>query len=685
MLKTDLQQLRSIKHHAESPSKPQKCGFFRGFMLSNFLHKCVVWCCILCYNQGMKLNYDKKSKDPTYFIQIGFRNGKKTSTRNVARIGKHSELLAQGISDPLAFAMQKVAEANQQQKEGKVSLEVKIDFDEKLAASNAAVSSSTSLGIGYFFLQAIYHQLELDRFFEDVSKGKKISFQPNDVNRFLTYARILDPDSKLGTYEHLNCFYEKPSFGYQHILRTMDLLYQNYDAYISHLYEKSGNVVKRSSAVCYFDCTNYYFETETEDTYIDEATGEILRGLRRYGPSKEHRPNPLAEMGLFMDSQGIPISMCIANGSDSEQKLAVPLEKKITEMFKGKKFIYCADAGLNSLDIRLFNSMGGRSFIVTQSVKKLSDVLQAAVFNDYDYCLLSDGSSTTIQKLKDFDRMDAGNRSLYQDRAFKILSANRAVDVGLTEEKICKNGKKKTVKSKVLLKQTIIVTFSRKMMEYQRHIRNNQIQRAKNLLKNLDPETYRKGPHDITRFIKRTSDTATGKPAADRYVLDEACIAKEEKYDGYYAIATNLEPEKGEAPEDFVRSILSINEKRYKIEDCFRIMKTNFSARPVFHQTKERITAHFMICYTALLIYRLLEVKLDAYGAKLKDGMQHFTASNIIETLQNMQVSNVQDMYYIADYTSSQTLNALNGVFDLKLDKKYYQPKELNRKLRSIS
>lgn len=633
----------------------------------------------------MKLNYDKKSKDPTYFIQVGFRNGKKTSTRNVARIGRHSELLAQGITDPLSYAMQKVAEVNEQQKDGKVSLDLKINFDEKLAASDAAASSSTTLGIGYFFLQAIYHQLELDRFFKDVTKGSKISFDPNDVNRFLTYARILDPDSKLGTYEHLDHFYEKPSFGYQHILRTMDLLYQNYDAYISHLYKKSGKVVKRSSAVCYFDCTNYYFETESEDTYVDEATGEVLRGLRRYGPSKEHRPNPLAEMGLFMDSQGIPISMCIANGSDSEQKLAVPLEKKITEMFGGKKFIYCADAGLNSVEIRLFNSMGGRSFIVTQSVKKLSDVLQEAIFNDFDYHLLSDGSPVSIQKLKEFDRMDEKNRPLYQDRAFKLLTADRAVDVGLTEETVCKNGRKRSVKSKALLKQTIIVTYSRKMMEYQRHIRNNQIQRAKNLLKNLDPETFKKGPHDVTRFIKRTSRSTSGDAVTDLYMLNEERIAEEEKYDGYYAIATNLEPDKGETPEDFVRSILSINEKRYKIEDCFRIMKTNFSARPVFHQTKERITAHFMICYTALLIYRLLEVKLDAYGATLKDGIQHFTTANIIETLQNMQVSNAQDMYYIANYTGSQTLNALNGVFDLQLDKKFYQPKELNRKLRSIS
>lgn len=639
---------------------------------------------MVLYNVFMKLNYDRKSKDPTYFIQVGFRNGKKTSTRNIARIGKHSELLAQGIEDPLAYAKEKVADANREQKDGKVSMEVQINFTEKVMASDAMVSASTSLGIGYFFLQAVYHQLKLGDFFKKITSDKKVTFNPDEVNRFLTYARILEPDSKLGTYDHLDHYFEQPSFGYQHILRTMDLLYQNYNDYIIWLYEQSGNIVKRDPSVCYFDCTNYYFETETEDRIVDDVTGEILKGFRLYGPSKEHRPNPLVEMGLFMDSQGIPISMCMAAGSDSEQTLAVPLEKEITKMFGGKKFIYCADAGLNSINIRLFNSMGGRSFIVTQSVKKLSDILQEAVFNDYDYHLLSDGSAVTIKDMKQFDRFAEQNLSLYKDRAFKILNADRAVDVGLTEVKILKNGKKRTVKSTAALKQTIIITFSRKMMEYQRHIRNNQIERAKLLLKNINPESYKKGPHDVTRFIKRNSKSKTGEEVTDSYVLNEERIQEEEKYDGYYAIATNLERDKEETEADFVRNVLSVNEKRYKIEDCFRIMKTNFSARPVFHQTKERITAHFMICYTALLVYRLLETQLDEYGTKLKEGTKHFTVENITETLKNMEVSNVQDMYYMSNYTGSQTLNALNAIYDLKLDRKYYQPKELHKKLRKI-
>ena len=633
----------------------------------------------------MKLNYDRKSKDPTYFIQIGFRNGKKTSTRNVARIGRHSELLARGIADPLAYAKQKVAEANEQQKSGKVSMELPVDFTEKLRSSNALASSSSSLGIGYFFLQAVYHQLKLKDFFKKVTTDSKISFDPNEVNRFLTFSRILAPDSKLGTYDNLGHYFEQPSIQYQHILRTMDILYRNYDAYITHLYEQSERIVKRDTSVCYFDCTNFYFETESEDTDVDEVTGEILKGFRRYGPSKEHRPNPLVEMGLFMDSQGIPISMCLAAGSENEQTLAIPLEEKITRMFHGRRFIYCADAGLSSLNIRLFNSLGGRAFIVTQSVKKLSAVLQEAVFNDYDYHLLSDGSAVSIRDMKAFDRFQEGNLSLYQDRAFKLLSADRAVDTGLMETVVCKNGKKKRVSSKALLHQTIIVTFSRKMMEYQRHIRNGQIDRARSLMKTLDPETFKKGPNDVTRFIRRNPKYKEGTGAADEYVLNQERIELEEKYDGYYAVATNLQKEETESDEEFVRSILSKNEKRYQIEDCFRVMKTNFNARPVFHQTEERIKAHFLTCYTALLVFRLLQARLDEYCRKQKQEKIHLTAENIIRTLQNMKVTNVQDLFYLATYTDSKTLEVLNAVYDLKLDHKYYLPKEMNKKLREIS
>ena len=620
------------------------------------------------------------AKDPTYFIQQGFRNGKKTSTRNVKRIGKHSELLAI-TDDPLAYAKEQVAKYNEEMKNTKVSMDLSIDFDKKVRASDDVVSASALRNIGYYYLQHIYHDLQIGCFFKDVSNDRKIEFDPNLVNRFLTCARILSPASKLRTHVHLTDYYEQPDFDYVHILRTMDLMEENYEEYIRHLYKNSSNVVKRNTSVCYYDCSNFYFEIESPDLdYVDEVTGEVISGFRKYGMSKEHRPNPIVEMGLFMDSDGIPLSMCLVPGNQSEQTTAVPLEKELSHMLKGKSFIYCADAGLGSYHIRNFNSMGGRAFIVTQSIKKLSDILQQAVFSDCDYRLLSSGDPVSLQEMKEFDRKDDANRALYLDKIFKVIPADNLIDLGLYDEKKFKNGKTKQVKVKGLLPQKLIITFSRKMMEYQRYIRNRQIERAKNLLKNIDPETYKKGPNDVTRFIKRNSKGKNGEKAVDQYVLDLELIAEEEKYDGFYAVATNLDiAETPAAMKTDVGQILDISAQRYKIEDCFRLMKTNFSSRPVYHRNKPRIIAHFMICYTALLIFRLLQKKLDLAG-------YHFTPNDIVETLQNMQVTDINDLFYTATYEGSQILTALNTIYPLsQLDRKYYQPKDLNKKFKKIS
>lgn len=618
----------------------------------------------------MKLWYDRKSKDPTYFVQKGIRNGKKVTTKNIARIGKHSELLK--ITDnPIAYAQEQIKKYNEEEKNNNsVAMEVKFNFAEKIKATSTPASSSTNRNIGYFFLQQLYHDLQIGSFFKRISQDSRISFDPNEINRFLTFARILEPGSKLGTYDHLDRYYEQPDFEYVHILRTMDLIQAHFNEYMTHLYTASNSIIKRNTSVCYYDCTNYYFEIEIDDEdYVDEVTGEILKGLRKYGPSKEHRPNPIVEMGLFMDADGIPLSMCVTPGSDNEQTTAIPLEKELTKMFKAQNFIYCADAGLGSLNIRKFNSMGGRAFIVTQSIKKLSDRLKTAVFNDFDYKRLSNDEPVTLEFMKSFDKSNPENKAFYLDHAYKILEADCAVDLGLYELKELKNGKTRRVKSKANLKQKVIITFSRKMMEYQRYIRNRQIERAKKLLKNIDPETYKKGPNDVTRFIKRTSTTKSGEKAQDVFELNQKVIDEEEKYDGFYAVATNLD--------DPAKDILKISSKRYKIEDCFRVMKTNLAARPVYHQKRERIIAHFMICYTALLIYRLLETKLDRYGT-------HFTADNIIETLKNMEVVNIEDLCYMSTYTGSEVLTSLNAIYDLGLDKRYYQPKELNKKLKKI-
>ena len=613
---------------------------------------------------SMKLYYDKRLKDPTYYIQQGFRNGKKTTTKNIKRLGKHSELLL--ITDnPLEYAKNEVKKMNEEYRSGRSEFIVTMDFNERIPSTDSPCSNSTSLNIGYLYLKDVYAKLNLSDFFKSVSSDRKITYDCNKICQFLTYARILDPASKYGTYDKLDTYYEKPQIEYQHMIRFLDILDRNSDQYLKHLFDNSENIVKRDTSVMYYDCTNYFFETEKPDEEIvDEVTGEIILGLRQFGISKENKTSPIVEMGLIMDSRGIPISMCIHPGNTNEQLTAVPLEKEVIKMTGNKKFIYCADAGLGSYNIRKFNDMGGRAYIVTQSVKKLGQEIKDIVFNDSNYRLLSNDDAITLKEMRTFDKKDANNLSLYNDFAYKVIPANTPMDTGLYEEKVYKNGRTKKVKTKGTLHQYIIVTFSRKMMEYQRTIRERQLERAKKLLRLKDPEKIKKGPNDIRRFLKNTSsDTAN-------YVLDMDKIHEEEKYDGFYAVATNLD--------DSAKDILAVAQNRYKIEDCFRIMKTNFDARPVFLRKPERIRAHFLICYTALLIYRLMECKLD-------DNLTHVTTSNLIKTLRNMNVVNMDDMYYKSIYSGSQALDALERCFELQLNRKYYRPSDLNKIVKKYS
>lgn len=613
---------------------------------------------------SMKLYYDKRFKDPTYYIQQGFRNGKKTTTKNIKRLGKHSELLL--ITDnPLEYAKNEVKKMNEEYRSGRSEFIVTMDFNERIPSTDSPCSNSTSLNIGYLYLKDIYAKLNLSDFFKSVSSDRKITYDCNKICQFLTYARILDPASKYGTYDKLDTYYEKPQVEYQHMIRFLDILDRNSDQYLKHLFDNSENIVKRDTSVMYYDCTNYFFETEKPDEEIvDEVTGEIIFGLRQFGISKENKTSPIVEMGLIMDSRGIPISMCIHPGNTNEQLTAVPLEKEVIKITGNKKFIYCADAGLGSYNIRKFNDMGGRAYIVTQSVKKLGQEIKDIVFNDSNYRLLSNDDAITLKEMRTFNKKDANNLSLYNDFAYKVIPANTAMDTGLYEEKVYKNGRTKKVKAKGTLHQYIIVTFSRKMMEYQRTIRERQLERAKKLLRLKDPEKIKKGPNDIRRFLKNTSsDTAN-------YVLDMDKIHEEEKYDGFYAVATNLD--------DSAKDILAVAQNRYKIEDCFRIMKTNFDARPVFLRKPERIRAHFLICYTALLIYRLMECKLD-------DNLTHVTTSNLIKTLRNMNVVNMDDMYYKSIYSGSQALDALERCFELQLNRKYYRPSDLNKIVKKFS
>ena len=598
--------------------------------------------------------YNKNAKDPIYYVQVGIRQGKKTTTKNIARIGKHSELL-KDHSDPLAYAREYVRKLNEQME--MVDTTLYLNFAHKLLPSDDDVSRSLVFNIGYLVLDRIYRDLNIRTALEKMMSETRATFDLNQIVRFLVFDRILDPGSKLHTVSHLDSYYERPRFGYQHVLRGMDVLSENFDDYICHLYEASSKIITRDTTVCYYDCTNYYSEIETADEdIVDEYTGEIIEGFRKYGLSKDHRPNPLVQMGLFMDSDGIPMSMCLTKGNEAEMNTVLPLEKKLVKIIKNSDFIYCADAGLGSYDIRKFNAMGGRRFIVTQSLKKLPDTLKEAVFNDSYYRLLSNGREISIETMKRID--PASNLSLYQDKAYKVEDASKELVMDFLEERIIR-GKKKTVKAKAALEQRIIITFSRKSYEYQRKIRAGQIERAKKLLKTSDPEAIKKGANDVRRFIKRKAATK------ESYILDEEKIREEEKYDGYYIIVTNVYDKS-------VQEILDISSKRYRIEECFRITKNDFVSRPYYHRLKERIIAHFTLCYTALLIYRLLEVQLDRNGT-------HFTTRQIIETLKNMNVTDFDGFIYKSLYTDSRALQAIMKIYSLKLDHQYYLKTTLDK------
>ena len=629
----------------------------------------------------LTINHNKKNGETYYYAQINTTKNGKNSTQTIEVIGKHSEML-KITADPEKYARDRVAELDEQYRSEHGTVEVKLDFDKPLPDLNTTASQSTSLNVGYLYLQSFIRDLHIKQFVNSIMEDRKSDYNAYDIHRFLVCSRIINPGSKLYTCRHLLKYFEQPDFQYQHILRYMDVLAESYDSYIEHLFTYSSKMVKRNLGVVYYDCTNFYFEIESEDReYIDEVTGEILPPLRLYGPSKEHRPNPIVQMGLFMDSDGIPLSMVINPGSTNEQITAIPGEKKLVEMFKGKPLVYCADAGLGSYNIRKYNSFSQRSFIVTQSIKKLSKVLQDAVFNNFDYRLLSNDAQTTIDALKSFDKYDEKNRKLYEDKAYKIIPADFSVDLeGLYDVREYNNGNTRAVKAKGTVKQYVIVTFSRKYFEYQRAVRNRQVEAAKRMLQNAtDPEEIKKGPNDIRRFIRLKKNKAVKGSVRDIYEINTDRISEEEKYDGYYAIATNLKiADRDDKPiREEVLNVLHINSQRYKIEQDFRIMKTNLEGRPVYHRLPARITAHFMICYTALMIHRIMEKKL--YDKEL-----HFSVDQISETLRNMEVTLVEKKAYKSLYSNSDVLKALVMLTGIDLNKLYYPASRINKIVRSL-
>lgn len=546
-----------------------------------------------------------KSKNATslYAIQSVFENGKR-STKVVEKLGTLAELQQKlNGRDPIEWAKSYIEDLNKKEKEQSREVIVKYSPSKVISKDQQHIFNG-----GYLFLQQIYHELNLHKVSAAVSKKYKFSFDLNAVLSRLLYGRILFPSSKLATYQHSSKFIEQPVFELQHVYRALEVISKEMDFIQASLYSNSLKISKRNTGILYYDCTNYFFEIEQEE------------GLKQYGASKEHRPNPIIQMGLFMDGDGIPLAFNLNSGNTNEQITLKPLEQKILSDFKLSKFVVCTDAGLASEKNRRFNNEGERAFITTQSIKKLKKHLKEWSLDSKDWHLADHDKTYDIAQL---------DEETYKDKCF------------FKERWIKENG----------LEQKLIVTYSIKYKNYQRQIRNSQIERAQKLLDSNPTKISKSNQNDYKRFIKKTSCTSDGEIADNElYALNNETIVAEEAYDGFYAVCTNLE---GSAQE-----IIRINQRRWEIEECFRIMKSEFKARPVYLSREDRIKAHFTTCFMALIIYRLLEKKL---GNK-------FTCSEIVNGLREMNFYEIKGEGYIPTYTRTDFTDALHESFCFRTD-----------------
>ncbi len=554
-----------------------------------------------------------------YVIKDVYKNGKRT-TQIVETLGTEEAVKEKANGkDPYEWAKAYVAELNRREKENKREVIIKCKQSKLITKDK-----QQSFNGGYLFLQQIYHQLGLDKICNDISSKYKFTYDLNAILSRLIYGRILFPSSKLSTFESSKLLLEQPKFELQHIYRSLEVIAEESDFIQSQLYKNSLAVSKRNDRVLYYDCTNYFFEIEQED------------GLKQYGPSKEHRPTPIVEMGLFMDGDGIPLAFSIHSGNTNEQVTLKPLEKQIIKDFELSKFVVCTDAGLSSNDNRKFNNISDRSFITTQSIKKLKNFLKEWALEPTGWMHNKSNETFDLRKFDEDDELwdKYRNVTFYKERWIKEND----------------------------LEQKLIVTFSLKYRGYQRQIRNKQLERASKLIATNPKSIGKKRQNDYKRFIASTNVTSDGEVAEETlYYLNEDSIAEESKYDGFYAVCTNLDED--------VSEITKINHRRWEIEECFRIMKSEFKARPVYLQKDERIKAHFTTCFLALVLYRYLEKQLD----------NQFTTSEIVSQLKDMNFYSVTGQGYIPTYRRTDFTDALHDSFGFRTDYQIVSDKEMKK------
>ena len=553
-------------------------------------------------------------------IQDINKNGKRT-TCVYENIGNYDKLkLRAGNEDPITWLNNYVKELNKKMKEDSLPIIIQKNPN-KIIDKNVQVE----FNVGYLFLQDLYYKLGLNDICEDISDRHQFKFNLNDILSKLIYSRILFPASKLKTMQLSKRFFEQPNFEYQHVERALPILCEEKDFIQSQLYNNSKKYSPRNNRILYYDCTNFFFEIECEDNF------------RKYGKSKENRPNPIVQMGLFMDGDGIPLSCEITPGNTNEQVTLKPLEKKIIKDFDLAEIVVCTDAGLASKANRNFNDKMGRKFITTQSIKKLKGFLKEEVLDlTKGWHLPGSDKTFNIEKL----RTDEKLIEQYKDKTF------------YKERWIKEDG----------IEQRLIVTYSVKYQEYQKHIRNNQIERAKKLIEKNPKKIGKAKQNDPKRFIETVNTTDSGEVANEVYYsINQSIIDEEAKYDGLYAVCTNLE--------DSIEDIVKVNHRRWEIEESFRIMKSEFNARPAFHSTEEAIKAHFLICFLSLTIYRYLEKKLE----------EKYTVGDILDTLRDMNLKLDTKDAYSPNYIRTDLTDDLHEKFGFRTDYEAIREKNLKK------
>lgn len=615
----------------------------------------------------MRLSIVKKKTEIYYYILDSYRDKKdksKVITKRIETIGTYSKLKKEH-DDPEAYAKSVVDKRNEERKKEKMHYQENIDFNEKVKNVDDENSLSVSLlrNVGWKYLKAVYDEYEIDKFFAD--KKGRIKYNPNDLNMMFSICRILDPKSKKATMEDLYKYYDAPEIG-----KNAGYAFLQYFApykydYQAYLYKHTSQITNIDESVLYYDCTNYFCECSQDEDLLDDEGNILQYGFRRYGVSKEHRPNPLIEMGLFINSEGIPLAYDIFPGNTSEQVTAIPLENQVASFLKKKDFIYCADSGLNSAKIRFFNSLNKRKYVVSQSLKKTKDDDKTFIFNDSNWKFADNDEPVSFVEFKNLaikfangDKLTSEEEDLLsRDLIYKVVPTTRVVKKGEFSDV--------NLKSDIEFTDDMFVTFSAKYYLYEKGIFEKQLVRASKLAKNKKGENIFSNPTSPKRFIKTVCVNKDGVVVNcdEVNVLDSSKINSEEQVLGLFGTCTNIQ-------NISVSEVLSINKRRWQIEMNFRIMKSYFKTRPFFVSDPDSITTHFSTCFTALLIQNVFEKKLNETIAKEGITERLFTTSEIIKMLNNLNYSNHNDLYYEAQYTNSKMLEILEKTFHLGLDKK---------------